>query len=93
PVVQQPAPVVQQPAPVVQPAPPAPAAPTWSPAAEVPAGGMAAWAAPDPTQQPVVNLSAGLDLEVAERRGDWARVVAVNGWTGWVDARRLVPRT
>ena len=39
-----------------------------------------------------MTLSAGLDVTVAERAGDWARVVAVNGWTGWVDARRLVPR-
>jgi hypothetical protein len=41
---------------------------------------------------PVVTLSAGLEVVAAERAGDWARVVAVNGWTGWVDARRLVAR-
>jgi hypothetical protein len=26
-----------------------------------------------------------------ERRTDWARIVCSNGWTAWVDARRLVP--
>lgn len=57
----------------------------------VPAGGMPAWAAPDPSRPPVVNLAANLDLRVAERAGDWARVVASNGWSGWVDARRLLP--
>jgi SH3-like domain-containing protein len=37
-------------------------------------------------------LAGGLDLQVVQRIGDWARVVAVNGWSGWVDARLLVPR-
>ncbi len=94
-VAAQPAPVVAQPVPVVaQPAPPAvaPAAPAWSPTHHVPDGGLPAWAAPNPAVPPVVTLSAGLDVVVAERAGDWARVVAVNGWTGWVDARRLAAR-
>jgi SH3-like domain-containing protein len=51
---------------------------------------MPAWPAPDPAQTVAATLSPGLEVEVAERAGDWARVVAVNGWTGWVDARRLV---
>ena len=87
----QPQPVVQP----VQPAPvpaPAPAAPAWTPTHDVPDGGMPAWANPDPSQPPVANLAAGLDVSVAETRGDWARVVAVNGWTGWVDNRRLIPK-
>ena len=37
-------------------------------------------------------LNGGLDLMVLQRVGDWARVAAINGWTGWVDARLLVPR-
>ena len=53
---------------------------------------MAAWAAPDPSRPPAVSLGGSLELVVAERAGDWARVVAVNGWTGWVDGRRLVER-
>jgi RsiW-degrading membrane proteinase PrsW (M82 family) len=87
-------PVAVQPAPIVQPAPPAlaPVAPAWAPTHVVPAGGLPAWAAPNPAVPPVVTLAAGLDVILAERAGDWARVVAVNGWTGWVDARRLPPR-
>jgi len=94
PVVTQPAPVVTKPAPVAQPAPPvvAPAAPAWTPTHRVPDGGLPAWSAPNPAVPPVVTLSAGLDVVVAERAGEWARVVAINGWTGWVDARRLIAR-
>jgi hypothetical protein len=40
----------------------------------------------------MVSLGGRLELVVVERAGDWARVVAVNGWSGWVDGRRLVPR-
>lgn len=68
------------------------AQPAWIPTHVVPAGGMAAWAAPDPTQAPVVTLAERLELAVDERAGDWARVRAVNGWTGWVDGRLLVAR-
>jgi hypothetical protein len=53
---------------------------------------MQAWSAPNPALAPTTSLAAGLDLAIAERAGDWAKVVAVNGWTGWVDARRLAPR-
>jgi hypothetical protein len=52
---------------------------------------MAAWIAPDPSLAAIVTLEGRLPLVIAERAGDWARVVAVNAWTGWVDARRLVP--
>ena len=92
--VAQAQPAIAQPEAVAQPAPPAvaPVAPAWAPTHAVPDGGLPAWAAPNPAVPPVVTLSAGLDVTVAERAGDWARVVAVNGWTGWVDARRLVPR-
>ena len=81
--------------PMVQAAVPAPtevAAP-WQPTHTVPTGGMAAWTAPDPTLAPVVSLAERLPLAVDERAGDWARVRAVNGWTGWVDARLLVAPT
>ncbi len=67
-------------------------APPWAPTHRVPDEGMAAWAAPDPSRPPAVSLGGSLELVVAERAGDWARVVAVNGWTGWVDGRRLVER-
>jgi hypothetical protein len=62
--------------------------PAWSPTHTVPAEGMTAWAAPDPKSQSVA-LAGGLPVAVVERAGDWARVVASNGWSGWVDGRRL----
>ncbi len=84
--------------PAKQPAPatPAPQARplnlTWLPTHRVPPGGMAAWPSPDPSLPPMVELSAGLDLVVERRAGAWAFVRAINGWRGWVDARRLVER-
>jgi protease PrsW len=76
------------PAPVAAPAPPA-----WAPTHLVPPGGMAAWAAPDPSQAPIANLAERLELVVESRAGAWALVRAVNGWRGWVDGRRLVDRS
>ena len=75
-----------------QPAAAAMPAAAWAPTHVAPSGGLPAWAAPDPARPPVVTVAGGLDLVVAERAGAWARVVAVNGWTGWVDGRRLVSR-
>jgi protease PrsW len=82
--------VVAAAAPAVAPAPAA--APAWAPTHLVPPGGMAAWAAPDPSRPPVVNLSERLELVVESRAGAWALVRAVNGWRGWVDGRRLIDR-
>lgn len=90
-------PVVAAPIPVVADtiempaAPPQPVAAAFTPTHEVPAGGMSAWAAPDPNLQPVARLEARVQLRVDERRGAWARVTGSNGWTGWVDERRLSP--
>lgn len=58
----------------------------------VPQGGIPAWNEPDGSQPVAANLHTGTELEVVERRGDWARVTASNGWVGWVDSRRLVDR-
>lgn len=66
-----------------------PVAAGWSATHRVPAGGVRAWDEPDPAAQPTSRLEARVELQVAERRGDWARVVGSNGWTGWVDARKL----
>ncbi|HLE39162.1 MAG TPA: SH3 domain-containing protein [Acidimicrobiia bacterium] len=65
----------------------------WSPTHRVPEGGLRAWPKPDPAVEPVATLQARVELSIAERRGDWARVVGSNGWTGWVDTRRLLPMT
>lgn len=58
----------------------------------VPQGGMQAWSEPDPSHEPGVELAAGTEVAVVEQRGQWARVEAVNGWSGWLDSGRLVPR-
>ncbi len=63
-------------------------APAWSSTHTIPAEGMSAWSEPDPKSQSVA-VAGGLPVAVTERKGDWARVVASNGWSGWVDGRRL----
>jgi len=75
---------------VTTPAPPTVTTNVWAPSHRVPETGMLAWSAPDPRLTPMVTLAARLDLRSVEQVGDWARVEAVNCWTGWVDARLLV---
>jgi hypothetical protein len=55
-----------------------------------PDDGMQAWDTPDGSRPPVAALDARLDVEVVERQGAWARIVCSNGWSAWVDGRRLV---
>lgn len=61
----------------------------WHATHTVPGGGMSAWAEPDPGLAPIAKLVARVELQVTETRGAWARVTGSNGWTGWVDARKL----
>ncbi|MEW6059456.1 MAG: zinc ribbon domain-containing protein [Actinomycetota bacterium] len=68
-----------------------PAERAWAPSHTVPSGGLSAWGRPDPTAPVIARLDPGLPVLVTERAGDWAQVVASNGWTGWVDGRSLVP--
>lgn len=57
-----------------------------------PAGGLDAWS--EPASGPAAaHVDAGVPLAVVERRGDWAQVVAENGWSGWVDGRKLAEGT
>lgn len=72
--------------PVVQPTAPLP---VWAPTHRIPDGGLPGWSAPDPSVAPVTTVPAGLQVVVAERAGDWARVVDLTGSTAWVDGRRL----
>jgi hypothetical protein len=58
----------------------------------VPGSGLLAWVEPDPAAEPVATLAAGVELRVVGESGAWARVVAANGWEGWVDGRALQPR-
>ncbi len=66
-------------------------APVWDADHTVPAEGLRTWATPDPASDVVAELAAGVELQVVERRADWARVRASNGWEAWTDGRRLVP--
>ncbi len=61
----------------------------WVPTHRVPDGGLRAWPKPDPAVEAIASLQPRVELSIAERRGDWARVIGSNSWTGWVDARRL----
>jgi hypothetical protein len=55
----------------------------------VPTGGLPSWAGPDPSE-PTAPLDALLPVQLADTRGDWARVLCSNGWSAWVDGRMLV---
>ncbi len=58
----------------------------------VPPAGLPAWSDPDPDEAPVATLAGGVELRVVAETGAWARVVAANGWEGWVDGRALLAR-
>ncbi|MFD8707355.1 hypothetical protein ACFV1W_33025 [Kitasatospora sp. NPDC059648] len=63
--------------------------PVFRPTHRVPSGGMSAWAAPDPSLKAVTRIDARVELHVLERAGDWAHIVCSNGWSAWVDGRRI----
>lgn len=76
--------------------PPRPPAPPLSPAPfvatdVVPPPGMAVWAQPHPASHVVASLPGGTHVHRLRRLGDWALVLVPEGWSGWVDARALVP--
>jgi hypothetical protein len=56
----------------------------------VPSEGLDAYPEPDPSLDPVARLDGGVSLKVTEYQGEWASVLAENGWSGWVDSRELV---
>lgn len=55
----------------------------------IPQGGLRAWDTPDPAKAPITEVAAGLEVQVVEQQGAWARVVFSNGWSAWVDGRVL----
>jgi len=61
----------------------------WRPTHVVPMDGVPAWAGPDATRDPETVLSGGVQVQLVERRGNWARVRLPDGYEGWVDGRRL----
>jgi hypothetical protein len=68
------------------------AIPGFSPTHAAPHDGLPAWSTPDPSK-PTQPIPPDLEVEVADRFGDWARVVCSNGWTAWVDGTRLIDVT
>lgn len=65
------------------------ATPGFRPTHVVPRDGVPAWETPDP-DRPTVPLDPLLPVRLVERLGDWGRVLCANGWSAWVDARRLI---
>ncbi|WP_435857603.1 hypothetical protein [Streptomyces olindensis] len=63
--------------------------PGFRPTHVVPQHGMPAWEEPDPAR-PTVDLDPLLPVQLLERQGDWGHVLCFNGWSAWVDGRRLV---
>ncbi|WP_006350790.1 hypothetical protein [Streptomyces sp. SID5473] len=61
----------------------------FTPTHVVPPGGLAAWETPG-TSRPAASLDPLLPVLLADRRGDWGRIVCANGWSAWVDGRLLV---
>jgi hypothetical protein len=89
-----PPPVPPPPAPAAPtPVPPAPeppaAAAAWQPTHRIPPGGLDGY--PTSDRSVGVPIDPGVPVQVIERAGDWACIVASNGWTAWVDGRRLEP--
>ena len=56
----------------------------------VPASGTRAWETPDGSGPAAARLDPGLEVQVVERKDDWAKILCSNGWAAWVDGRRLV---
>jgi RsiW-degrading membrane proteinase PrsW (M82 family) len=67
-----------------------PASP-WAPTAVVPAGGLRAWSRPDQTSNVMGTLAEGTRVRTEDHLGAWAHVFTQQGWSGWVDGRRLEP--
>jgi hypothetical protein len=79
-----------EPEPAPEPPPAAPA--SWAPTHVVPAAGLVTYADAEAGGGENGRLDPGLDVQVVDQRGDWAKVLCSNGWSAWVDARQLLPR-
>jgi hypothetical protein len=60
------------------------------PTHRVPPTGIDSWPRPDPQAAVGPRIDGGLDVQVVDGLGDWAKVMFSNGWTTWVDGRLLV---
>ena len=63
----------------------------WQPTHTVAPGGLPGWQEPSAADPPTGQLDPGLAVAVVERQGDWARIVASNGWAAWVASAGLIP--
>ena len=61
----------------------------WAATHRAPREGMDAWSTPDPAAQPASELDGGVEVQVLETAGEWAKVQGNNRWEGWVDGRLL----
>jgi hypothetical protein len=59
------------------------------PTHRVPPSGLDSWPRPDPLVAVGPHIDGGLEVQVVDRLGDWAKVAFNNGWTAWVDGRLL----
>jgi hypothetical protein len=50
---------------------------------------MDSWPRPDPHVAAGPRIDGGLEVQVVDRLGDWAKVTFSNGWSAWVDGRLL----
>lgn len=57
---------------------------------DVPPSGLVGRARPDAALPPARTLAPGSRVRVVRTMGDWAQVDTGDGWTGWVDGRRLL---
>lgn len=62
----------------------------WHPTHRVPPEGIGARAIPVADAGDVATLDPNASVRVVEQRGEWANVLSADGWSGWVDAGRLV---
>jgi hypothetical protein len=70
---------------------PATATTAFTPTHRIGPDGLATWPSPDAAAPPGPPVAGGLEVQVSEARGDWAEIVCSNGWSAWVDHRRLIP--
>jgi predicted lipid-binding transport protein (Tim44 family) len=70
----------------------APVAPPFTATHIVPAGGLATYAGAEEGGGENGRLDPGLEVQVLEQHGDWAKILCSNGWSAWVDARQLQAR-
>ena len=56
----------------------------------VPPSGVQAWESPNARARPFGSLVGGLEVQVLERSGAWARVIGPGGTECWVDGRLLI---